>query len=614
MLPWLAILTTVAALVMAALAVYVAWRRGAPAGVSLSVVLAAAAVWGVFYAVELSVPDIPQKTRWGDLKWLGVCALPPAWLVFVLQYTGRGNRVTARLLLALTVEPVVVLALLFNPGTHDRVRFYDLDPSGKVVAVGGGPVFWAHLAYSNAVIVLATAVFVVTMVRLARTYRRVAVTLVAAAMLPWIANLLYNFEVGSFARIDLTPFAFSFTGGVLVWGLFRQRLVNLTPLARSVIVDTMSDSVFVLDAFGRLADVNPAGAQLLGRSRGALIGRPFAEELHERSSPGAQLLPGSAEPVDHLVVGSGEDTRAYDVRRQPLSDASGAPAGELVVLRDITDVVRAADHLHELLAERSRVAAALQASLVPRDLPSIPWVEIAGLFEPAGDGSEIGGDFLDVFPLENGAWGLLLGDVSGKGAEAAAVTALTRYTLRTLADLRRSPSDTLRELNARLLGATSVERHCTLVYAVARPTEEGLELTMSLAGHHPPLVLRASGIVEPFGECGTAMGLVEDPELYDTGGVLGPDDLICMFTDGLVEARRAGELFESHRVAALLAESGDRTAQDIAVLLAAEARRFEGHDLADDLAILALRSRARLPQQREQQPEQSETAPALQSL
>ena len=218
----------------------------------------------------------------------------------------------------------------------------------------------------------------------------------------------------------------------------------------------------------------------------------------------------------------------------------------------------------------------------------IPAAEVASRYEPAGDGREIGGDFFDVFTLGDDRWGLVLGDVSGKGAEAAAVTALARYTLRTLASVRR-PSRTLRELNARL-SATDVERHCTLVYAVARPHEAGLELTVSLAGHHPRSCSAAPGRWNRSARLGTALGLIADPDLFDTRVFLGPGDLLCMFTDGLVEARDATDLFGTERVAALLTEEAGSPVDALAARLVAEARTFHGgQDLSDDLALLVLR-------------------------
>lgn len=275
-----------------------------------------------------------------------------------------------------------------------------------------------------------------------------------------------------------------------------------------------------------------------------------------------------------------------------MTDRRGRPAGELVVVRDITERVHAEQTLERLLAERSRVAAALQASLVPRLLPEIPTSEIATRYEPAGDGHEIGGDFFDIFPLDHDVWGVVLGDVSGKGAEAAAVTAEARYTLRTLANPHHRPSRTLRDLNTRLLSSTDNERHCTLVYALLRPLDGTLGLTLSLAGHHPPLVLRNTGAVETAGMLGTALGLLEDVDLHDIDLTLAPGELICMFTDGLVEARDGTELFGSERVAATLHRLHAQPAEHIATALTDAARQFHGADLDDDLALLLLRARS----------------------
>jgi PAS domain S-box-containing protein len=593
MLALFATLMTVAGLVLAGLAGYVAWRHHSRPGLSLAVLLISVSWWGLAYAVELSVTDVLVKSRWGDVKYIGICALAPAWFVFVLQYTGRGRFVTRRLLALLSIEPLVVLALLANGATHDLIRFYpEAAAREELPVVGTGPVFWVHLVYANVMILWATGLFVASMIRLSRTYLWMAVVLVASALLPWAANLLHNLEVGRFARLDLTPFAFIVTGGVLVWGVFREGLVKLSPLARSVVVDNMADPVFVLDAFGRVADVNPAGAQLLGSTRPALLGKSLADLLPYTAVPRTQTEPRQVVPASYeLSLGDDTDRRTFDVLHQPLTDR-GDPAGELVVLRDITERVHAEARLQHLLAERSRVAAALQASLVPGRLPLIPMNELASRYEPAGDGSEIGGDFLDIFPLHDGSWGVVLGDVSGKGADAAAVTALARYTLRTLAHPRHSPSRTLRELNTRLLGTSEDERYCTLLYALVMPTSRGLRVTLSLGGHHPPLLVRSTGAVEPVGALGMAIGLFDDPELHDSSLVLAPGDLLCAFTDGLVEARNGTDLFGTERVAAILGHRTDRPADDIAAELLAAARTFHGGDLSDDLALLLIRARA----------------------
>ncbi|WP_158647848.1 histidine kinase N-terminal 7TM domain-containing protein [Nocardioides houyundeii] len=591
MLTLLATLTALATMVLAGMAAYVAWRRESRMGWALAVLLVSVAWWSLAYTVELSVDEIAVKSRWGDLKYLGITTLAPAWLVFVLQYTGRSRLVTRRLLAFLAVEPVLVMAILAIPATHDLMRYYPEASAGdELPIVASGPAFWVILVYNNALLVGSTALFVISMVRLARTYRRMALGLLAGALLPWAANLLHNFQVGWFARMDLTPFAFAVTGAVLVWGLFHERLVDLTPLARSAVLDSMSDAVFVLDPFGRIVDVNPAAVELGAAGRAALLGRRLDDVLPAAAvtEPTEVTLPGlGARPGDEAER---LHSRTFDVSHRELTDSSGRTAGGLVVLREITDRVRDQERLRKVLAEKSRIAASLQASMIPRALPEIGGAELASRYEPAGNGSEVGGDFLDVFDLDPHTWAFVLGDVSGKGAEAATVSTAARYTLRALARADHSPAQTLRGVNTKLLTQTDTERHCTLVYGYLRPSSRGTLVTLALAGHHPPLLLRTTGEVEEAGEAGTALAMFEEPELHDTTHDLAPGEVLCVFTDGLVEARRDGDMFGTERVAELLRKYGDLPIDELAGVVIDAVRGFHGDHLADDLALLLVRS------------------------
>jgi PAS domain S-box-containing protein len=562
----LATLMVVGGLILAGLAAHVAWRRESRIGWSLATLLVSVAWWGLAYAVELSVEDIATKSRWGDLKYVGILTLVPAWLVFVLQYTGRGRHVTKRLLGLLAIEPVLTLVLLAVPATHDLVRSYpESAASERLPIVEVGPAFWAILIYNNLLLVSATTLFVASMVRLARTYRRMALSLVAAALLPWAANLLHNFEVGGFARIDLTPFAFTVTG--------------------SAVLESMADAVFVLDPFGRIVDVNPAAANLTTLTRSALLGRRLEDVLGGTSV-------ASVSSTELALAGApGTPTRrAFDISRQQLTDDSARAAGELVVLREITQRVRDQERLQRVLAEQSRVANALQASMIPPTLPDVTGIELASRYEPAGDGSEVGGDFLDVFGVDPHTWAFMLGDVSGKGAEAAAVSAAARYTVRALVGTHGSPARTLREVNARLLAQTDAERHCTLVLGYLRPLTDGVQVILTLAGHPQPLILRVVGEVEEVGSPGTALALFDDPELHDATFQLAPGEVLCLFTDGLTEARRGREMFGTERLAQLLQRHGRLPVEQLADAMIDAARTFHGDRLKDDLAVLLIRS------------------------
>ena len=230
----------------------------------------------------------------------------------------------------------------------------------------------------------------------------------ACALVPLAVNALYNTNVGWFALVDLTPFAFTLTGAVLVWGLFDERLVDLAPLARSAVLEGMSDAVYVTDPFGRIVDLNPAAVQLLGTSRTALLGRRLGD-VADLEGSGA----GTAE-LTLAGIESALQRRTFNVSRERLADATGRPAGVVVVLHEITERVRDRQRLEHVLEDQSRVASALQASMVPPRLPDVAGFELASVYLPAGDGREVGGDFLDVFDLGPRNWAFALGDVSGK--------------------------------------------------------------------------------------------------------------------------------------------------------------------------------------------------------
>src|SRR5918992_1174173 len=234
--------------------VYVWRHRKASAGASLAVMLAAAGWWGVAYALELAATRLPVRLFWGDAKWLGIALLPPAFYAFVMQYTGRPQLVNRRTMAALAVVPVATVALLAIPATHDLVRSYppgaEADPTRAIAQVG--PLFWPFLVYANLVLWGSTGLFVWTLTRVSRRYWRQSLLLIMAGLLPSVANLAHNLNLGPFRHVELTPFLFVLTGTVLVWGLFRFQLLDLTPAARTSVFETMLDAALVLDPYRRV--------------------------------------------------------------------------------------------------------------------------------------------------------------------------------------------------------------------------------------------------------------------------------------------------------------------------------------------------------------------------
>ncbi len=194
------------------------------------------------------------------------------------------------------------------------------------------------------------------------------------------------------------------------------------------------------------------------------------------------------------------------------------------------------------LAERSGVLArTLRQSLLPPVLPDVPGLEIAARYQPAR-GEEVVGDFYDVFRAARSSWCVVMGDVCGKGPDAATVTALAHYTLRAAAARSVSPSRVLGLLNTALLQQRpDDERFVTVALASVRVLRGRVMVTLSSAGHPPPLLRRADGSVEEACRPGMALGLFDKPPLYETKVVLAPGDSLVFYTDGVTEARRSAD-------------------------------------------------------------------------
>ena len=243
-----------------------------------------------------------------------------------------------------------------------------------------------------------------------------------------------------------------------------------------------------------------------------------------------------------------------------------------------------------LYSERARIARTLQESLLPPELPTIPGLEIAARYVAAGEGIEVGGDFYDLFDL-GGGWSVVMGDVCGKGPEAAALTALARYTLRATARESALPSEALATLNDAVLRQRGDGRFITVAYARLAPNgDAGKRVTLSTGGHPPPIVLRADGSAHPIGEPGTLLGVVPDPELSDATVDLEPGDALFLYTDGVTEANAPERILEAPDIARLLEEcAGGDAAELVKCIEDAVAAMGDGGPANDDIAMLALR-------------------------
>jgi PAS domain S-box-containing protein len=245
-----------------------------------------------------------------------------------------------------------------------------------------------------------------------------------------------------------------------------------------------------------------------------------------------------------------------------------------------------------LFSDRAYIARALQESLLPPELPEVPGVEAAARFHAAGDGNEVGGDFYDLFETGPGEWVVLIGDVCGKGADAAAVTGLARYTIRAAAMREPQPSAVLETLNEAMLRQRADERFCTVALGRLDIEPEGpLRLTVCSGGHPLPLVLRADGSVTPVGHGGALIGVLDEPNLSDQETTLHPGDALIMFTDGVTEAHAPDHIYGTAELAGILRRAVGGDAAEIAEAIEGAALEGSRGGPRDDIAVLVLRVR-----------------------
>ncbi|MCZ4125747.1 PP2C family protein-serine/threonine phosphatase, partial [Streptomyces sp. H39-S7] len=243
--------------------------------------------------------------------------------------------------------------------------------------------------------------------------------------------------------------------------------------------------------------------------------------------------------------------------------------------------------------QRVTLAHDLQAGLLLPELPQVPGADIATYYHPAGEGLDVGGDFYDVFPLDDGQWAFLLGDVCGRGALAATTTALVRHTARAVAPLLPGPEAVVNAINRALINrpAGHGTGFVTLVYGQLNPTTHGLDIELVRAGHNPPLHLDTDHTDHPLDSPGLLLGITTEPRVTTHHLRLRPHESLLLYTDGITEARDThGQQFGEERLAqALTGTPHQPGAHDIIDVLTRAVRTFTGgHDIDDDQALLVL--------------------------
>jgi phosphoserine phosphatase RsbU/P len=363
-------------------------------------------------------------------------------------------------------------------------------------------------------------------------------------------------------------------------------------------------AVHLVDDAGRLrlAALTHADEEQLAELRAALEPGAGLDRSPELRAGITALLAGAEGPARFAVPTDGVAL--------PMA-AHGATLGVLSVGRptdrphgpeDVTliaDVARRAAlavHNAQVTAAHVRVSQTLQRALLPRALPVVPGLDLAAEYLPASTGSDVGGDFYDVYAVGPASWLVAIGDVCGTGAAAAARTGLLRDVLRVLVREGRPLTRAVELLNDVMLESGDPLQFATLAAALVTVHDGGpvsgpaLDVQLVLAGHLQPVLVHANGAVEQVGRHGTAVGLVEELDLTCTTHALQTGDALLLYTDGVTERRRGDEQFGHERLLRAAAAGAGRPAARLIAAVRTALDRFTADPGDDDIALLALRA------------------------
>ena len=407
-----------AALVSATVAIIARRRRSVPGAQALSGLMIGVTIWAICDGLESALVPMQAKILVSKLSHVGIQSVSVLFLLFAIGYTQREHWLTPRRIAALWIVPILTVLLVFTNEWHGLI-WRDIQPvslpTGIELYFHHGPAFWLAATYDYTLILISTILLFYNLVRQRELYRRQAAVLVAAAIVPWIANIIYLSDLNPLPGLDWTSLAFAFTGVLVAYAIFVVRLFDIVPVAHNLLIERMSDALLVTDKQNRIVDANPAARRLLAE-HGELTGQQLTDVLTDVEVIPLLLSEQEVHCVIHLQdhVKHGMDTLCT-----PLLDNKGRISGRLIVLRDISerlrmeeDLRRSEEHYRNFLAMMSHelrtpltgilgMAEAMQACvygpLTERQIRSLRVIEESGRHL-----ASIISDMLDLSRIQSG--------------------------------------------------------------------------------------------------------------------------------------------------------------------------------------------------------------------
>ena len=333
------------------------WRRRSARGAIWTGLLCLAlSIYVLGYAWELGSTTLPEAMRWLRVEYIGVVTVPVILLCLILTYTGHEQLLTPVNVMALSALPAMTLIYAWTNRWHELIW---KDPAFEAVGdryaviFTPGPWYWVHVAYVWAFSAGGLYLLVREYPKATRLYwKQIQVFLVAMAV-PLVTLAVYLSGLGP-SGLDLMPYALIVTALTMAWGIFNYQMLDIMPVAREAVLASMSDAVIVLDAHGRIVELNPAAEVLLGPDAPCGVGRPVTACFPKEAEV---AVAGDGQPTQTgITLEVQGEKRYFDLRLSPLYSRSGRREGRLIVLRDITRRKLAEDERERLIGELDRFA------------------------------------------------------------------------------------------------------------------------------------------------------------------------------------------------------------------------------------------------------------------
>ncbi|HHV25195.1 MAG: histidine kinase N-terminal 7TM domain-containing protein [Methanosarcina sp.] len=311
-------------------------------------VMLSMSLWSVNYAFEIGLTDIELKYFFACLEYVGIAFAPVAWFLFAAEYSGVYNEFLRKYEKAFFMLPLLpIFSMLTNSFHGMHFLNYYLDNSGgfPLLVLVHGPFFWIFYIYSFTLIFLGIFFFFKKFVHLTPPYKAQAAIALTAACIPVLGNIFHIRHIGIFAFLDPTPFTFTFTGVILFWGVMQHEFLNIIPIARENVIESMSDGYIVIDLNDSIVDINKAALELAGKTKNEVIGGTL-NELFEDNIDISQGENNEGNFSKEISLKNGLETKFFTLSVSPLVEKSKAE-GKLVMIHDISETYRYQEALRQ---------------------------------------------------------------------------------------------------------------------------------------------------------------------------------------------------------------------------------------------------------------------------